>query len=138
MNSIFMTKKSLRVASLTFLAGAVLLGQALAQDDAALASDKDRLSYALGLDLGNQLRRLAVEIDPVVFGRALGDALAGGRTLMTVEEVRLQIGALQAEMRRRELEARASAGGNLKTGKDSNPSPAPGVGESAAAPDKPR
>ena len=68
----------------------VLLGIALltapvfAQEAPTLKSEKEKLSYALGMDLGNQLRKMAVDIDPALFGKGLGDALSGGsRTLLT-------------------------------------------------------
>jgi hypothetical protein len=123
---------------LTFVAVGLLTGQALAQDAPALTSDKDKLSYALGMDLGNQLRRLSVDLDPAVFGQALADALSGGKTQMTLEEVRLQIGALQAEMRRRQVEARSKAAeGRVEPGVAS-PAQESATGEGSAAPEQPQ
>lgn len=121
------------VAQLLVLTGVVLAGQASAQDDAALKTDRDRLSYALGMDLGSQLRKLAVEVDPALFGQGLADALSGGKTRMTQEEVRLQIQALQDEMRRRQAEAkaaveRARAGGPIRP----PPETSAGGGEAAS------
>ena len=72
-----------------------------------ISSDQARLGYALGMDLGAQLRRQAVEVDPGVFARALSDGLAGGPTLMTPDEVRAEIGKLQMQIMRRQAEARA-------------------------------
>ncbi len=76
------------------------------QESSALATPKDKRSYALGMDLGNQLRSLGLEIDPAVFARGLGDALAGGNTLLTPEEVRAAISELQAEMKQRQAQVR--------------------------------
>jgi len=59
---------------------------ALAQEAPVLESEKDQLSYALGMDLGSQLRRLSVDVDPGVFAQGLGDAVTEGKTLMTREE----------------------------------------------------
>jgi len=106
---------------LTFAAVALVTAPALAQDAPALTSDKDRLSYALGMDLGNQLRRLSVEVDPAVFGKALADALAGGKTLMTPDQAHVEIAALQAEMRRRQAEIHAVSRDNRNTGATSPP-----------------
>jgi FKBP-type peptidyl-prolyl cis-trans isomerase FklB len=69
-----------------------------AQEAPPLATEKDRLSYAMGMDLGNQLKTRAVDIDPAVFTRGLADALSGGKTLLTVEEVKAVIGELQKSM----------------------------------------
>lgn len=100
---------------------AALIGLALMASQAGVAeeglpnasvlhSDQARLGYALGMDLGTQLRRQAVAVDPAVFARALSDGLAGGPTLMTPDEVRAEIGKLQTQLMRRQAEASAKAG----------------------------
>jgi FKBP-type peptidyl-prolyl cis-trans isomerase FklB len=75
--------------------------QMTGQDKPAPKSPQEKLSYALGMDLGNSLRKQAVEIDPAVFSQGLRDALSGGKTLMTEEEVRTAIAQLQTEVRGR-------------------------------------
>ena len=92
------------------LAAGVLSGAALGEEGGALASGKDRLSYAMGMDLGAQLRRSGVDVDPRIFGQALGDALSGGKTLLTPEEARQEIGRLQADMIRRQAQAAPAQG----------------------------
>ena len=93
------------------LSGAALgEGQASGEAGATLATGRDRLSYAMGMDLGGQLRRSGVDVDPRIFGQALGDALSGGKTLLTPEEARKEIGALQAEMMRRQAQAAPAQG----------------------------
>ena len=82
---------------LTFIMTA-LPALASAQETPALATEKDRLSYAMGMDLGAQLKTRSVEIDPAVFGRGLADALAGGKTLLTEEEAKAVITELQKAM----------------------------------------
>ena len=101
----------------------VLLGIALltvpvfAQETPALKNEKEKLSYALGMDLGNQLRKLSVDVDPALFGKGLGDALSGSKTLLTEEEARAAVSALQAEMRQKQIEAtRAASDNNKKAG----------------------
>jgi len=71
---------------------------ASAQEAPALKTEKDKLSYAMGMDLGNQLKTRAVDIDPAIFGRGLADALAGGKTLLTAEEAKAIITELQKAM----------------------------------------
>ena len=90
---------------------------ACAQDAPALKTDKDKLSYAMGMDLGHQLKTQSVEIDPAVFGRGLADALAGGKTLLTVEEARAAIAELQKAMIvKRAEESRLAGEKNKKEG----------------------
>jgi FKBP-type peptidyl-prolyl cis-trans isomerase FklB len=81
----------------------LLASVATAQDVPALKSDKDRLSYALGMDLGKQLREKKVQVDPDLFGRGLADALSGNKLLLTDEEARKLVTALQDEMQKREF-----------------------------------
>jgi len=78
---------------------------AAAQDAPALKTEKDKLSYAMGMDLGNQLKTRSVEIDPAIFGRGLADALSGGKTLLTAEEAKAIITELQKAMLVKQAEA---------------------------------
>jgi FKBP-type peptidyl-prolyl cis-trans isomerase FklB len=71
---------------------------AAAQDAPALKTDKEKLSYAMGMDLGNQLKSRSVDIDPAIFAQALKDALSGGKTLLTDAEAKAVITELQKAM----------------------------------------
>jgi len=66
-----------------------------AQDAPALKSEKDKLSYAMGMDLGAQLKSRSVDIDTDAFARGLSDALTGGKTLLTEAEAKAVIAELQ-------------------------------------------
>ena len=94
---------------LTFVMTA-LPALAAAQETPALTTEKDKLSYAMGMDLGAQLKTRSVEIDPAVFGRGLADALAGGKTLLTEEEAKAVITELQKAMMVKQAEAARLAG----------------------------
>jgi FKBP-type peptidyl-prolyl cis-trans isomerase len=67
----------------------------LCRAEAPAQTDKDKLSYAMGMDLGNQLKAKAVDIDTDVFVRALRTALAGDKTLLTDAEAKAIITELQ-------------------------------------------
>ena len=99
------------------LATTLFLVPQAAQEAGTLKSQKERLSYALGADLGAQLRRQSVEVDPAVFGKGLSDALSSGKTLMTEEEIKATIAALQTELQQRQAQAaKAAADVNRKAG----------------------
>ena len=92
---------------------------AFAQDAPALKTDKDKLSYAMGMDLGGQLKAQAVDIDPDVFARGLRAALAGSKTLLTDAEAKAIITELQKAHgrqagRRREGRRRQEQGGGRR------------------------
>ena len=81
-------------------------GVAAAQEAPALQTQKEKISYALGLDLGNQLRKQAIDVDPALLGKGLKDALAGGETLLTEKQVKDAIFGLQAELKKKESNRR--------------------------------
>jgi FKBP-type peptidyl-prolyl cis-trans isomerase FklB len=75
-----------------------LPAMAMAQDAQALKTEKDKLSYAMGMDLGGQLKSRSVEIDPAVFVEGLKAALSGSKTLLTDDEAKIIISDLQKAM----------------------------------------
>lgn len=81
----------------------LLAGLAVAQDSTAFKTQKEKISYALGMDLGNQLKRQSVELDPEVFGQGLKDSISG-KTLMTEQEARTVITDLQNQLRQKQAE----------------------------------
>jgi len=82
---------------------------ALAQD-AALKSNKDKLSYGIGADLGRNLKRLEIEVDPELVRKGLLDALSGAKPMMSDEEVRGVLTGLQAQIQRKAAQAQSVAG----------------------------
>ncbi len=92
------------------LASGLMITASSAQDSTLLKDQKEKLSYALGMDLGAQLRKQSIEIDPDLLARGLKDGLSGGKTLMTETEARAAITALQTEMLKKQAEAMKVAG----------------------------
>jgi len=80
-------------------AAGLLVVQASAQEAEVFKTQKEKLSYALGMDLGASLRAQSIEVDPVVFGQAFKDALSGGKTLLTPEQARVVLASLQNDMK---------------------------------------
>lgn len=81
-------------------------GAAGAQEATALKTPDERASYALGLDLGNQLRKEKIEVDPSLFYQGLKDALSGGKALLNEQQVKDAIAELQAELKKQEYNRR--------------------------------
>ena len=82
-----------------------------------LKTDKDKASYALGMNMGKGLQKDAVEIDPNIFARGLKDGLAGGKTLMTEEEATAAINVLKAEVKKnQEAKMQLAGDANKKEG----------------------
>jgi FKBP-type peptidyl-prolyl cis-trans isomerase FklB len=73
-------------------------------DGFELKTDKDKASYAIGMNIGQNLKRQSEVIDPAVVERGMKDALAGDKTLMTEDEAKAALGTLQANMRKKQEE----------------------------------
>lgn len=73
------------------LASAVLLGGVSvptvhAQGQVELATERDRVSYMVGHDIGRSLRPAAADLDLAAFERAVRHAVAGGEPLISPED----------------------------------------------------
>ncbi len=83
----------------------------------ALSTQKQKQSYAIGLNIGKSMKRDAVEVDTEILARGIRDALAGGKTLLTDEEVKATLTELQVEVRKHQQdEFQAEADKNKKDG----------------------
>ena len=81
-----------------------------AQEAPALKTEKDKLSYAMGMDLGGQLKTRSVDIDPALFAQGLKDVLSGSKTVLTDEEAKKVIAALQMKMVAKNIEETKAVG----------------------------
>jgi FKBP-type peptidyl-prolyl cis-trans isomerase FklB len=73
-------------------------------DGFELKTDKDKASYAIGMNIGQNLKRQSEVIDAAVVERGMKDALAGDKTLMTEDEAKAALVTLQANMRKKQEE----------------------------------
>lgn len=73
-----------------------------AQAPLALKTEKDKVSYALGVNIGKGLHRDGVDLDPAIIARGLRDAITNGKTLLTDDEVRATLTGFQNEMRQKQ------------------------------------
>jgi FKBP-type peptidyl-prolyl cis-trans isomerase len=67
-----------------------------------LKTQKDKTSYAMGMNIGSGLRKQSIDIDPAIMGRGLRDAFSNGKTLLTEEEERAVLNQLQADIRKKQ------------------------------------
>ena len=125
--------------ALTLLtAGIMLLGNALAQTSATntqqppaakapaaktgqksaaksptpltLNTQKDKVSYAIGMSVAKNLQRQSLDVDPAILMQGLKDTLAGGKTLLTELEAQMVLTELQTEARKKQEEKMQQAG----------------------------
>jgi FKBP-type peptidyl-prolyl cis-trans isomerase FklB len=102
---------------LAILAIGLLSTSAFAGEAPVLKTDKDRLSYSIGVDIGRNFKRLGTDIDVDVMAKAMKDAMMGAKPLLDENELRQIMGNYQAELRRKQAQVRRSAGNeNLVAG----------------------
>jgi FKBP-type peptidyl-prolyl cis-trans isomerase len=98
------------------------LGQTTAPPPKQLSDNfktaKDQRSYAIGMSVGTGLHQNSIDVDTKVFMQGLTDSLAGGKTLLTDDEVKDTMVALQAELRTKQEEKVKQEGVVNKTAGD--------------------
>ena len=98
-------------------AAAVKAPAAKSPDAMELKTEKDKLSYAIGVNVGRSLQKDAVEVEANIVTQGLKDALAGGKTLITEDEAKALITALQTDLHKKQDQAMQAAGeANKKQG----------------------
>jgi FKBP-type peptidyl-prolyl cis-trans isomerase FklB len=82
-----------------------------------LNDQKAKVSYSIGMTIGRDFKEQGIEVDPDVLAQGLKDVTAGGKTLLTEEEVRKVITDYQKEMMaKQEEKAKAQIETNQKAG----------------------
>jgi len=135
-------QRSFRSTATGLAAGIVLLGGAAAQQTPAkpaqgtattthrktttaatkpkpleLTTEKDKQSYAIGLNVGKSLHRDDIDVDPKLVLQGLQDAMAGGAVLLTDDQIKTVMTDLQTQVRQKQEEKRqAVAETNKKDG----------------------
>ncbi len=84
-----------------------------------LTTPKDKASYAIGVNIGRGLHRDSVDVDPNILIQGLKDALAGGKLLLSDDEAKAALTALQADVNKRQQEKMQVVGdANKKEGEE--------------------
>jgi len=96
--------ESMRSVWMAVLAILVMAGSVIAEEPIALKSQKDKISYIIGLDIGNNLKRQGAEIDPDTLLRGMKDALSGSKPLLSEDEIREVTTAFRQEMAQKQAE----------------------------------
>ena len=87
----------------------------------ALTTQKDKFSYALGMNLGGglgaTLRKQSVEFDPALVAQGMKDAMSGSKTRLTDDEAHAILIEVQNAVRKQQQEkAQQEAAANKKEG----------------------
>jgi FKBP-type peptidyl-prolyl cis-trans isomerase FklB len=84
-----------------------------------LKTDKEKFSYALGMNVGETLHKQSVPVDTTILLRGLRDALAGGKTALTDQQAHEAIANVQNQIRAKMQEkAKIMGEANKKEGNE--------------------
>jgi FKBP-type peptidyl-prolyl cis-trans isomerase FklB len=82
-----------------------------------LTTQKDKLSYAIGMNVGQSMKKDSLDIDPNIVAQGLKDTFSGGKLLMTNEEATTVMTNFRIEMtKKKEAEAQHIGETNKQAG----------------------
>ncbi len=77
-----------------------------AQDASELKTQKEKFSYALGMQMGAGFRKQVLDLDPAIFAKALADSFNGAKTLLTEDEMHAVLVNAQEEYKKKQAALR--------------------------------
>jgi FKBP-type peptidyl-prolyl cis-trans isomerase FklB len=102
---------SMRLAWVAAIMGiALLTGQAFAEGQTVLKSEKEKISYIIGVNIGRNLKAQSVDVDPDIVSKGLKDVASGGKLLLTDDEMKETMTAFQQEMMKKREEEMKKVG----------------------------
>jgi FKBP-type peptidyl-prolyl cis-trans isomerase FklB len=72
-----------------------------------LKTDKDKFSYALGMNFGENFRKQGLDLDPALFAKAFAEAFNTGKTTMSEEDMKTVLTAAVQEIRKKQAALQA-------------------------------
>lgn len=88
-----------------------------ANDAVVLNSDKDKLSYSIGADLGKNFKKQSIDINVEAMAKGMQDGMSGGKLVMTDEQMKESLNKFQKDlMAKRNSEFNAKASENKAKG----------------------
>jgi FKBP-type peptidyl-prolyl cis-trans isomerase len=94
--------------------GVVLLAAQCAQEPTDLKTEKDKVSYGIGVSVGKNFKQQGMEVDADLMVKGLKDELSGKKLLMSEDELRKTMTAYQQELRLKQMQARKAAAQDKK------------------------
>jgi FKBP-type peptidyl-prolyl cis-trans isomerase FklB len=107
----------MRAVWLVVLSIVLLTGQVYAEEQTALKSQRDKVSYIIGLDIGTNMKARWVDIDPDILLKGLKDGLAGNKPALEADDIQETMKVFKEEMaKKQEEEMKKLAEKNTKEG----------------------
>jgi len=99
-----------RRLAMAMCAAVALSGAAFAADAPELKNEKEKISYSIGMDIGGNLKRGSIEVDPDILAKGLKDSYGGGKTILTEDEARKTITDFQKTLMAKQAETMQKLG----------------------------
>jgi FKBP-type peptidyl-prolyl cis-trans isomerase FklB len=84
---------------------ALLAGSAFADDPGILKTQKDKVSYIIGTDIGNNMKKQAIDVDPDILVKGMKDVFKGNKLLLSEKETTEIMDAYKKEFMAKQTEA---------------------------------
>jgi FKBP-type peptidyl-prolyl cis-trans isomerase len=102
---------------IAFFCVALVTVQLSAQKKTTLKTQKEKISYIIGTDIGKNLKKQSIDVNPDLLFKGIKDAFAGDKFLLTDQEIQEVMGAFQQEMMAKQSEKTSKlAAANKKEG----------------------
>lgn len=89
-----------------------------AEGDIVLKSEKERLSYSIGLDIGNSLKSQSLDVDADILSKGINDVLSGNKPLLSEQEFRDTMTNFRKEMMAKQANMMKESGENNRKAGD--------------------
>jgi len=76
----------------------LLVSQVNAQENLVLKSQKEKVSYIIGMEIGSNLKKQLADVDSTILAKGIQDALTNRKPLLTEQEIQETMAAFQKEM----------------------------------------
>ncbi len=96
--------------SLLIVATSLALASLAPAAETELKDQKDKVSYAIGLDIGTTLKRQLIDVNADLLNSGIKDGLSGNKPLLTDEQVKETMATFQKDMMAKQATAKKETG----------------------------
>lgn len=100
----------MKLSWITILSLLLLAAPLLAAENIQFKNDKEKASYIIGVNIGNNLKQMPMQVDQDLFLKGFKDALSGAKLQLSDDEIRRVMTDLQKEMSAKQAEVMKTVG----------------------------
>ena len=94
----------MKLRLITIMGVLFLVIQVHAQENLVLKNQEEKMSYIIGMDIGNNLKKQGIDIDTNILIKGIKDAFASTKPLLSEQEIRETLATFQKEMQAKQRE----------------------------------